>query len=144
MIADPSLPCFIDTNILVYAYDRSAGEKHRLAVELLRHLWEDETGCLSLQVLQEFHFTVTCKIANPLDLQTARLIVSDLSHWRLHTPEVRDLLSAIDYQLNYQLSFWDALIVLSAARLGCQQLLSEDLNHGQSYSGVQVINPFLA
>jgi predicted nucleic acid-binding protein len=144
MIADPSLPCFIDTNILVYAYDRSAGEKHRLAVELLRHLWEDETGCLSLQVLQEFHVTVTRKIANPLDLQTAQLIVSDLSHWRLHTPEVRDILSAIDYQLNYQLSFWDALIVLSAARLGCQQLFTEDLNHGQSYSGVQVINPFLA
>jgi predicted nucleic acid-binding protein len=68
--------------------------------------------------------------------------VADLAHWRLHAPEAGDLLQAIDLQQTYQLAFWDAMVVQSAANLGCKQLLSEDLNHGQVYGNVQVINPF--
>ena len=76
------------------------------------------------------------------DHQTARQLVADLAQWRLHTPEASDLLQAIDLQQTYQLAFWDAQVVQSATSLGCQQLLSEDLNHGQMYGEVQVINPF--
>ena len=142
MNADPQAATFLDTNILVYAYDRSAGQKHRLAAQLVEEYWENENGCISLQVLQEFYVTVTRKIAAPLEPQIARQIVADLAQWRIHTPQASDLLQAIDLQQSYQLAFWDALVVQSAASLGCKRLLSEDLNHGQVYGETQVINPF--
>jgi predicted nucleic acid-binding protein len=142
MSDDPKMDYFLDTNILVYAYDLSAGQKHTLAAQLLRGCWENENGCLSIQVLQEFFVMVTQKIATPLDYQTARQIVSDLTQWRLHAPKANDLLQAIDLQQIYQLGFWDALVVQSATCLGCKQLFSEDLDHGQLYGEVQVINPF--
>lgn len=142
MSADLHVDCFLDTNVLVYAFDHSAGEKHAIAAQLVKDLWENETGCISIQVLQEFFVTVTRKLAMPLEFRTARQVVADLAQWRLHTPEAGDLLQAIDLQRDYQLSLWDAQIVQSATGLGCKQLLSEDLNHGQVYGEVQVINPF--
>lgn len=142
MNVDPQVQNFLDTNILVYAYDRSAGQKHALAVQLIESFLENENGCLSIQVLQEFFVTVTHKLATPLDHPTARQIVADLAQWRLHTTATSGLLQAIDLQHDLQLSFWDAQVVQSAISLGCKQLLSEDLSHGQAYGGVQVINPF--
>jgi predicted nucleic acid-binding protein len=142
MNVDPQVCYFLDTNILVYAFDRSAGQKRALAVQRVESCWEHENGGISIQVLQEFFVTVTRKIATPLDHQTARQVVADLAQWRFHAPGASDLLHAIDLQRDYRLSFWDAQIVQSAASLGCGQLLSEDFNHGQLYAGVQVVNPF--
>jgi len=142
MNVDPQVEYFVDTNVLVYAFDHSAGHKHTLAVKLVEGCWEHGNGRLSIQVLQEFFVNVTRKIALPLDLRIARQIVADLAHWHIHAPEASDLLQAIDFQQNYQLSFWDAMVVQSAAYMGCRQLLSEDLHHGQSYGDVHVINPF--
>ena len=133
---------FVDTNILVYAYDLSAGDKYKNAAQLVAECWEKENGCISMQVLQEFFVTVTRKIAKPLESQIARQIVADLAHWRIHSPEPPDLLQAIDLSQAYHLSFWDAMIIHSAAHLGCKHLLSEDLSDGQVYGNVQVINPF--
>jgi len=133
---------FIDTNILVYAYDRSAGRKHTAAAQLVDQCWDDENGCLSIQVLQEFYVTVTRKIAKPLENQAARQLIADLAHWRIHVPEANDVLLAIDMQHTYSLSFWDTMILQSATKLGCRQLVSEDLSHGETYGAVQVINPF--
>jgi predicted nucleic acid-binding protein len=140
---DPQTAYFLDTNILVYAFDRSAEQKHSLASQLVEDCWENENGCLSIQVLQEFFVTVTRKLAAPLEHSIARQIVSDLAKWRLHTPVASDLLQAIDLQNNYQLAFWDAQVIQSAASLGCKQLMSEDLNHGQLCGSVKVINPFI-
>jgi predicted nucleic acid-binding protein len=142
MNASPGMIYFLDTNILVYAYDLSAGEKHHLAGQLVEQCWENGNGCLSIQVLQEFYVSVTQKIARPLDHLTAWKIVSNLTRWRLHVPDGNDLLQAIDLQQSCRISFWDALVVHSAARLGCKQLFSEDLSHGEIYGEVQVINPF--
>ena len=142
MNVEPQAVYFLDTNILVYAYDRSAGQKHALAAQLMEACWENENGSLSIQVLQEFFVTVTRKIAMPLDYQTARQIVADLAQWRLHAPKAGDLLQAIDLQQSHQLAFWDAQVIQSAASLSCKQVLSEDLNHGQMYGEVQVVNPF--
>ena len=133
---------FVDTNILVYAYDLSAGNKYKLANQAVAECWENENGCISMQVLQEFYVTVTRKIAKPLESQIARQIVADLAHWRAHSPESTDLLQAIDLSQTHQLSFWDAMVVQSAAHLGCKRLLSEDLSDGQVYGNVRVINPF--
>lgn len=142
MNVDPQVKYFLDTNILIYAFDRSAGKKHDLALKVVNDCWENKNGCLSIQVLQEFFVTATRKIAKPLEHPTARQIVVDLAHWHLHTPMIEDILQAIDFQKNYQLSFWDAQVVQSADNSGCKRLLSEDLNHGQVYGDVQVINPF--
>jgi predicted nucleic acid-binding protein len=142
MSVEPQIDYFLDTNILVYAYDRSAGQKHIIAAQFVSDCWENENGCLSIQVLQEFFVNVTRKISLPLDVQTARQLVADLAQWRLHVPESRDLLQAIDFHFMYRLSIWDAMIVQSTIRLGCKQMLSEDFSHGQVYGNVTVINPF--
>jgi predicted nucleic acid-binding protein len=142
MNIDPQMAYFVDTNILVYAYDHSAGQKHLMAAQLMETFWEYENGSISLQVLQEFFVIVTRKIVSPLEFQTARQIVEDLVEWHLHVPGPDDLLQAIDLHHNHQLAFWDAQVIQSAASLGCKQLLSEDLIHGQHYGPVQVIDPF--
>ncbi|MHB8855282.1 MAG: PIN domain-containing protein [Bellilinea sp.] len=133
---------FVDTNVLVYAYDRSAGPKHAIAARLVENWWNNENGHLSLQILQEFYVSVTRKIAHPMDTKAARQIVSDLAQWKIHTPTVDDLLQAIDIQETHQISYWDAMVVQSAVRLGCTTLVSEDLTHGQIVAGVEIINPF--
>jgi len=133
---------FVDTNVLIYAYDVSAGIKHQRAKELLSSLWEDENGCLSVQVLQEFYVVATKKMTRPLSPQMASQIITDLSVWRIHAPQVHDVINAIDLQQRYQLSFWDAMIVNSALTLDCAILWSEDLNHLQTYQQVRVQNPF--
>lgn len=144
MNANPDQLRFVDTNILVYAYDHSAGQKHTQAAHLVEDCWENGKGCLSIQVLQELYVTVTRKIVTPLDHQNARLLVADLAQWRIHIPEAGDVLQAIDLQHTYRLSFWDCMVLHSAASLGCTQLLSEDLSHGETYGKIQVINPFMA
>lgn len=133
---------FLDTNVLIYAHDRSAGDKHLRARELIEGLWQSGEGCLSIQVLQEFYVNATAKVARPLAPDTAAQIIADLSVWQVHRPGVEDVLDAIRLQGRYQLSFWDSMIVASALQLGCQTIWSEDLNPGQVYDSVQVLSPF--
>jgi predicted nucleic acid-binding protein len=133
---------FVDTNVLVYAHDDSAGSKRDQARALVEQLWGSRDGCLSVQVLQEFFVTVTRKITKPVDAETAKAIVADLSRWYLHVPAADDVLAAIGIHQSTGISFWDAMIVRSAAEIGCTVLYSEDLNAGQEYSGVRVENPF--
>jgi len=133
---------FVDTNILLYAHDDSAGTKRDQARVLVEQLWESRDGCLSVQVLQEFFVNVTRKIAKPLSVETAKEIVADLSHWHMHVPAADDALGAIGIHQRAGISFWDSMIVHSAAEMGCTVLYSEDLNPGQDYSGVRVQNPF--
>jgi len=133
---------FVDSNILVYAHDLSAGSKFVKAQDLIRSLWETKTGCLSIQVMQEFYITVTQKVPHPLDYSDAARIIHDLSYWRIHEPAPKDILDAIIIQQQSSISFWDAMIVQSAVRLGCQVIWSEDLNPGQAYQGIKLIDPF--
>lgn len=141
-MSDEPQPQFVDTNVLIYAHDQSAGAKHERASALLKELWENSNGCLSVQVLQEFYVNVTRKIAKPLDVDTAKRVIADLGQWTVHSPNVEDVVEAIDAQGRFKLSFWDSMIITSAARLGCSIVWSEDLNDGQNYDGVKVINPF--
>lgn len=134
---------FIDTNIFVYAYDTSAGEKHKKANDLIKKLWQDDNGCVSIQVLQEFFVITTQKALTPLPVNEVIEIISDITFWRVHSPTALDILETIDIKNKYVLSFWDAMIVLSAKRLHCKILFTEDLNHSQFYEGIKVINPFI-
>ncbi|AHY48340.1 putative nucleic-acid-binding protein contains PIN domain (plasmid) [Rubrobacter radiotolerans] len=132
---------FVDTNVLVYAYDRSAGEKHRAARALVEELWRTGEGCLSVQVLQEFYVSVTRKVRRPVSREEATGMVEDFLSWTVHSPLGRDVVHAAELGRRESLSFWDAMILTSARTLGCGVLLSEDLNPGQSYDGVKVVNP---
>ncbi|MCO5193160.1 MAG: PIN domain-containing protein [Anaerolineae bacterium] len=133
---------FVDTNILVYAHDAAAGEKHHKARQLLVDLWQSRLGCVSVQVLQEFYLTVTREVANPLKSEEAAAIIRDLSTWRVHSPQADDILAAIALQTRYQLSFWDAMILHSANALACELLWTEDLHHGQRVNATLIRNPF--
>lgn len=134
---------FVDTNILIYAFDDSAGDKHQKASILLEELWVGENGCISIQVLQEFYVNATRKAPYALAPLQAATIIRDLSRWKVHRPETEDVLAAISIQQQYQVSFWDALIIRSAQESNCEILWSEDLSNGQDYGGVKVINPLL-
>lgn len=134
---------FVDTNILVYAHDASSGTKHERAKSAILDLWKTGTGCLSIQVLQEFYVVVTQKVPHPIHWTEAQRIISDLSVWQIHMPSATDVLRAIEIQHQQNLSFWDAMIIQSASQLGCSCILTEDLNSGQMYGSVKAINPLL-
>jgi len=136
-------PVFVDTNVLVYAFDRSAGERHDTAARSVESLWLRRLGCISVQVLQELHVTLTRKVARTLAVSESRTIVADLAAWVVHAPTPDDVIAAVDAQSAFQVSFRDAMALTSAARLGCDVLLSEDLQHGRTYGTVTVVNPFL-
>ena len=132
---------FVDTNILIYAHDVDAKAKHDVAKRVLRELWDDRTGLLSMQVLQEFYVNVTRKIASPLPKDVARLVVNSYSIWCVETTPA-EIAAAFRIEDESRIGFWDALIVSSAAKSGAIRILSEDLNSEQMISGVLVENPF--
>lgn len=134
---------FVDTNVVLYAYDASAAERHERAAELVGDLGARRLGAISVQVLQEFYVNATRKIAEPLDHEVALGRVRVLSRWPTHAPGSQDVIAAARLGRDAQLSFWDAMIVRSAAALGCEVIWSEDLNHGQRIAGVTVRNPFV-
>jgi len=133
---------FIDTNVLIYAYDSRAGAKREKAAAILRELWESRLGALSVQVLQEFYVNVTRKIPKPLDREIARDIAERYAAWHLVTGDRALLSSAFELERRYSLSFWDAMIVAAAIRSGSRTLLTEDLQQGQELGPIKVENPF--
>lgn len=133
---------FVDTNVLVYAFDKSAGSKNTRAQALLHSLCESAEACTSIQVLQEFYVTITRKVQRPLPAHEARDVVQDLSHWTLHSTDRDDLLGAIDLSGRHRISLWDALIVQGALRLRCATLWTEDMQDGQQFGSLTVRNPF--
>lgn len=132
---------FVNTNLLVYAYDIDAGRKRQTAQTILLDLRQQRSGALSMQVLQEFYNTVTRKLASPLPRDKARLIVDRFSFWCVETTPA-EIRRAFEIEDEARISFWDALIVAAAIRGGATRILSEDLNAGQVIAGIQIENPF--
>ena len=135
---------FIDTNVLMYAHDTAAGEKHERAKALVRELWDDRSGVVSTQVLQELAVNLRRKAKKPLDAKATREVVSDYLTWRVVVNAGDSILEALDLEARYRVSFWDALVIQAAQAAGAQILYSEDLSDGQRYGGVRVENPFKA
>ncbi len=135
--------CFVDTNILIYAYDRAAGEKRDKALTAVKRLWNQGNGVLSTQVLQEFYVNVTKKIARPVSKVKARSVIDTYLVWRIELIRPEHVILASEIQQRYQLSFWDAMIVVSAIQSGAKTILTEALNHGQLIEGVVIENPLL-
>ncbi|HEY4979969.1 MAG TPA: PIN domain-containing protein [Candidatus Acidoferrum sp.] len=131
---------FFDTNILVYADDESAPVKQRRSRDLVAEHRRAGTGVVSLQVLQEYFVTVTRKLQ--VDPRTARRKLQILAEFDVATPEVADILAAIDLHRLHGFSFWDALVLRSAQQSGCRVLLTEDFQDGREIDGIEVVNPF--
>ena len=131
---------FVDTNVLVYLYDKADGVKREQARQLV--LDDSFDLVISSQVLNEFYVTVTRKIATPMSTATARGAVETLSELEV-VPITRNLvLDALSTGAAHQLSHWDSLIVEAAARAGTDTLFTEDLAAGTTIRGVQIVNPF--
>ncbi len=132
---------FVDTNVLIYAHDVDAKAKHEVAKSVLRELWSERSGVLSVQVLQEFYVNVTRKIASPLPKDLARLTVNSYSMWCSETTPA-EIAAAFRIEDEARVGFWDALIVAAAAKSGAARILSEDLNAQQMIAGIRIENPF--
>lgn len=132
---------FVDTNILVYAHDFSAGVKHRRAQMLIEQLWESGHGVLSTQVLQELCVNLRRKISHPLPIDELRLLIQDYSSWEVVTNTSESIIRALEIEHRYRTSFWDALILVAAESCGASTLYSEDLAMGQRYGQVKIVNP---
>jgi predicted nucleic acid-binding protein len=132
---------FIDTNVAVYAYDSSAGNKQTTAQQVLRDAAAASEGVISVQVLGEFfHATVTRK--KILEISKARIALAALRHLDVVSVDKAMVEKAIDFHERFQLRYWDALIISAAKLSGCRTVMSEDLNEGQKYDGVAIVNPF--
>jgi predicted nucleic acid-binding protein len=132
---------FVDTNILMYAHDKAAGEKHERARTLVEELWRDRTGVVSTQVLQELSVNLRKRARRPLDAKATRDIVADYLAWHVVVNGGESILEALDLEARYQISFWEALVVQAAQASGAEVLYSEDLSDGQAYGSVRVVNP---
>ncbi len=134
---------FVDTNILVYAHDRSTGVKRQRAQMLLEKLWDTGNGVLSTQVLQELCINLRRKAGNPLPMDEVRLLIREYSTWEVVTNTPESVLKALDIEMRYKTSFWDALILQAAEAAGASILYSEDLAAGQRYGSILVVNPLI-
>ncbi len=132
---------FLDSNILIYAYDTDEGEKSRLANQWMTNFWEKrELPALSIQVLQEFY---TVMLRKGSDVRYYREVVEHyLDVWPVVENSRELMRDALEIQQRFQLSFWDANIVAAARQSGAKELWTEDLNDGQDYGGVRAMNPF--
>jgi len=132
---------FFDTNVLIYADDKAAPAKQRRALDLVAEHRLAGTGVVSLQVLQEYFVTVTCKLH--VDPRIARRKVELLAEFDVAAPDVGDILAAIDLHRLHGFSFWDALVLRAAKQSGCRVVFSADMQEAREIDGVHIVNPFL-
>lgn len=132
-------PDFLDTNVLVYAYDASHPDKRKAAQELVRLAITGEI-LTSTQVLAEFAATLLHKVsAAPVEV---KVILDTLAPIKVIVPDREIIFRAVEARDKYGIHFYDGMIVAAAERGGSARILSEDLNPGQKYFGIAVENPF--
>lgn len=133
---------FVDTNILVYAHDADAGEKYEIARDRVTQLWQDRSGVISVQILQELYVCLRRKLRAPLGTREAHDLIADYLTWPLIVNDGSLLLRATEIEQRFRLSFWDALVVQAAQDAHATVLWSEDMGHERQYGTVTVVNPF--
>jgi predicted nucleic acid-binding protein len=133
---------FIDTNVIVYANDSRDPVKHQRARALTTELIESRAAVVSTQVLHEFASVALAKLGQPSEMVHRALRLLELTEVVTHSAAL--IHRAIDLKTQHAINYWDACILAAAESAGCTDLYSEDLNAGQSYAGVRVVNPFAA
>lgn len=132
--------CFFDTNVIVYAHDDSEPKKRDRARELLGSAVQDGSGVISAQVLSETYVTLTKKLG--IAAKDVEDEILQLSEFRVVEISAALVLRALQIKEEFELSYWDSLIIAAAEHAGCGTVWSEDLNDGQVYDRVTVHNPF--
>lgn len=133
----------VDTNVLVYAYDRAEPQKQQQAIALLDQLVQHDVGALTTQILAEFFVTVTRKLAAPLSPADAYTRIEHfLLAWTVYETSGLIVLEAARGVRDHQLSYWDAQIWATARLYQLPVVLSEDFSSGSSLEGVRFVNPF--
>lgn len=135
-------PVFVDTNVVVYRHATSEPAKQVRADDWYKLLWRLRIGRLSFQVLQEAYSTLTKKLRPAVPDSDAQTIIRELTAWNPAPVNIAMIERAWVLQARYMLSWWDALIVAAAQQSECTILLTEDLQHGQVFGDVRVVNPF--
>ncbi len=133
---------FVDTNVLVYAYDRTAGEVREIARAELNKLWENRWGRLSTQVLTEFFMFLTKAITKPIPAREAREIIRPYTHWVESAASGQTAVRASEIAELWDIPFWDAMVVASAEEVGASQLLTGAAVAGRTIAGIEIVNPF--
>jgi predicted nucleic acid-binding protein len=134
--------CFVDTNVLVYVHDLSAGAKCWRAQELTRDLWDSQSGVISTQVLQELYIALRRRLKIPFSVADAGAILRDYFQWEVVINNRDAIIRATEIEARFKISFWDGLILQAAEKAGTTVLYTEDLSHGQMYGTVRALNPF--
>lgn len=132
---------FLDTNLIVYANDSRDGQKQAQAIDLVSTAMRDGTGVISTQVMQEYAVVASGKLRQDPDTILRQLLLLETLEVVQITPAL--IRRALELQFRYQIDFWDAGILAAAEHSRCQALWSEDLNPGQLYTTVRVVNPFV-
>jgi len=133
---------FVDTNILVYSRDDSEAEKQIIAKQWLAVLWQQRTGRVSAQSLNEYYITVTQRLKPGRSRPDARNDVRNLASWNPIPVDFNVIENAWQIQDRYQFSWWDSLIISAAQIQDCSMLLSEDMQDGQLIGNMKILNPF--
>ena len=131
---------FVDTNVFVYAQDASNPKKREAALQLLKRLSAEEDLAISTQVLQEFANCALKKLG--LGLPETNALLDELAKLTVLSIDLSTIKDAVTIHFTHQLSFFDSLVVSTAARNRCSFLYSEDMADGQTIRGVTIINPF--
>ena len=132
---------FFDTNVLVSLFDADSPDKQSRARDALRQALERGFVVISTQVLQEFFVTVTRKLLRPLPAGEAEAALRRLMELSVIQIDPDLILAAALTSRRDRISFWDALVLAAASAAGCDEVLSEDLQHGRSFGGVRITNP---
>lgn len=135
------MPHFLDTNILLYSISQNPAEslKRDRAIALLA----DDSGALSVQVLQEFYVQATrTSRADALPHELAAGLVEAWSRFRIQDMTLPLLNKALRIRKAHGFSYWDSAIVAAALALGCDRVYTEDLTHGQTVDGLAIVDPF--
>lgn len=132
---------FVDTNVVVYAFDTAHPEKQKTAIAVLE---SHSRLVISTQVLLEVWWVLTRRLAQPLAEDAASEVIDQLCRLPVVNADVEMVRRAIATCRRFDLAVWDAMIVEAARSAGCRLLLSEDLQAGQTFEGLTVENPFLS
>lgn len=132
---------FLDTNVVVYAFDRADPQRQKIAVGVLEG---GDRLVVSTQVLLETWWVLTRKLATPLDEDQASEVIDRLSALPVVATDAELVRRAVEVSRRFKIAIWDAMIVESARTGGCKRILSEDFQDGQDFDGVAVVNPFSA
>jgi predicted nucleic acid-binding protein len=133
---------FVDTNVLLYWFDRDSPKKQEVARSELRKLILERSIVISTQVLQEFYVAATRKLKQPLPPERAAAVIDYLVRLPVSQVGASTVQRAITLHRDRSLSFWDALIVQSAIEAGADVIYSEDMQAGVSFNGATIVNPF--